>query len=55
MNPESFILEMEGFGEAVADSPEMVKALVQLLEVVEEQQSCIETLLAVNKKLLESR
>lgn len=55
MSPEGFVLEMEAFEEGIAESPEMMKALIQLLEVVEEQQACIQTLLAVNKKLLANK
>ena len=44
---------MRGFAQDVANSPETLKALMQLVELVEEQQGYIVTLLAANRKLLD--
>lgn len=53
MNAYTYIAQMRGFAQDVANSPETLKALLQLVELVEEQQGYIITLLAANKKLLD--
>jgi type II secretory pathway predicted ATPase ExeA len=53
MNAFAYIAQMRGFAQDVASSPETLKGLMQLMELVEEQQGYIHTLLIANKKLLD--
>jgi hypothetical protein len=52
MNAYTYLAQIRGFEQDIANSPETLKALNQLIELVEEQQGYIVTLLAANKKLL---
>lgn len=53
MNAFTYIAQMRGFAQDVAKSPETLKSLMQLIELVEEQQGYIVTLLSANRKLLD--
>ncbi|MBT2300374.1 hypothetical protein J7E70_07840 [Variovorax paradoxus] len=53
MNAYVYIAQIRGFAADVANSPETLKSLMQLIELIEEQQGYIQTLLAANKKLLD--
>jgi len=56
VNPYNFIADMNGFQVEMATlNPEVVKLVVSLLELVEEQERLIQTMLTVNKKLLDKK
>lgn len=53
MNAHTFIAQMNGIQmDLAAMNPEILAALQNLLEIVEQQDAQIRTLLAVNKRLL---
>lgn len=53
MNAHVYIDQIRGFAQDVANSPETLKSLMQLIELIEEQQGYIRTLLIANRKLLD--
>jgi len=53
MNAYVYIAQIRGFAQDVANSPETLKSLMQLIELIEEQQGYIHTLLIANRKLLD--
>jgi hypothetical protein len=53
MSPHAFITNMRGFDADVQASPATRKALVQILELLEETQDQVRVLLAANRKLLD--
>lgn len=56
MSPYSFIADMNGFQQDLAAMhPEAVQLFVSLLELVEEQERLIQTMLVANKKLLDKK
>lgn len=56
MNPYTFIAGMNGFQlELEALHPEVMQLVVSLLELVEEQERLLQTMLIANKKLLDKK
>jgi hypothetical protein len=56
MNSYSFIADMNGLQQEMASlHPEVAKMIVSLLEMVEEQERLLKTMLDVNKKLLDKK
>lgn len=54
MRPESFLAGMRAFEADIVGSPETRKALMQMLDLVEETQEQVRVLLKANKTLLET-
>lgn len=56
MNSYSFVADMNGFQAEMATlNPEVVQLVVSLLELVEEQERLLQTMLTMNKKLLDKK
>lgn len=54
MNSKSFIAGMRAFEADIVASPETRKALMQMLDLVEETQDQVRVLLEANRKLLDT-
>ena len=56
MSPYTFLAQIKGYEQDVAQlRPEILQAMQALMELVEEQEGLIRTMLAVNKKLLDRK
>lgn len=56
MNSYNFIADMNGLQQEFASLPEEVRQIVKsLIELVEEQERLIQTMLNVNKKLIDKK
>lgn len=56
MSPFDFIADLNGFQQELATlHPEVTQLVVSLLELVEEQERLIQTMLVVNKRLIDKK
>lgn len=56
MSPYTFVATVRGWDQDVAAmSPDVLKAIWELVELVEEQERLLRTLLDVNRKLLDKK